>query len=471
VAGQNHSANQRGSDYRALSLWHEAAFDALTPRASLAGAAPGDRSVDVAIVGAGYTGLWTAYYLAKADPGLRIAVLESEVAGFGASGRNGGWCSALYPVSLTTLGREVGRDAAIGQYRAMQDSVAEVGRVVQHEGLSADFAMGGTITLARTKPQLARAREEVDEAREFGFDAPAMLDAQSASQRLSATSVRGGVYTPHCAAIQPAKLARSLADQVEALGVAIYEHTAVEQILAGRVQTEHGKLRAEVIVRATEGFTPRLRGQKRQIAPVYSLIIATEPLAPETWDQIGLRERETFADFRHLIIYGQRTADDRLVFGGRGAPYHFGSRIRQGFDRVPAVFDALHAALTELLPVVAGAAITHRWGGPLGIARDWHASVGLDRSTGLAWAGGYVGDGVSTTNLAGRTLADLITGQDTDITRLPWVNHRSPSWEIEPLRWLGANAGLRAMTWADAAEQRNGKPSRLAAGVNHMLGR
>ena len=144
------------------------------------------------------------------------------------------------------------------------------------------------------------------------------------------------------------------------------------------------------------------------------------------------------------------------MFGGRGAPYHLGSRIRPEYDRVPRVFAALEQTVHELFPAVRGHAVTHRWGGPLGIARDWHASVGLDRATGLAWAGGYVGDGVSTANLAGRTLADLITGRDTTLAGLPWVGHRSRRWEPEPLRWVGANLGLAAMTWADRAELRTG---------------
>ena len=400
-------------------------------------------------------------------------MLEAEVAGFGASGRNGGWCSALYPVSLTTLAREFGSGQAVRQYRAMQSTVTEVGRVVASDRLDADWALGGTVTVARSGPQSERAREEVDEARRFGFgpDDIALLDANAASKRLNATSVLGGVYTPHCAAIHPAKLARSLARRAEQLGVTIYEHTAVHQIEPGLLRTEHGELRAEVIIRATEGFTPRLEGQKRSIAPVYSLMIATEPLSAAAWAEIGLAERETFADFRHLIIYGQRTADDRLIFGGRGAPYHFGSKIASGFDRVPKVFAALRTSLTQLLPITADAEITHQWGGPLGIARDWHASVGLDRATGIGWAGGYVGDGVSTTNLAGRTLTDLILKRDSELADLPWVNHRSPNWEPEPLRWLGANAGLQAMSWADAAENRGGRPSRVANAVNKVLGR
>jgi len=283
--------------------------------------------------------------------------------------------------------------------------------------------------------------------------------------------VLGASYTPHCAAVNPAKLVRGLAGAVEARGGVIHELTRVTAIEPGTVHTERGKVRAHTVVRATEGYTAQLAGLRRVLAPVYSLIIATEPLSEQVWDAIRLRERETFSDHRHLIIYGQRTADDRLVFGGRGAPYHLGSRIDPSYDRVPQVFDALQRTLVELFPVLHDARITHRWGGPLGIARDWHASVGLDRATGTAWAGGYVGDGVSTANLAGRTLADLILDRDTELTRLPWVGHRSRRWEPEPLRWLGANAGLRAMSWADNAERRSGRPSRLAGLVNAMMGR
>lgn len=404
---------------------------------------------------------------------LRIAIVEAEVAGFGASGRNGGWCSALYPVSLSALSRQHGRDQAVRQYRAMQSTVAEIGRVVATEGLSADWAAGGTLTVARSRSQLARAQSEIREAAEFGFG-PAdlsLLDADLARERLQASSVLGAVYTPHCAAIQPAKLVRSLASLVSGLGVTIFEQTPATAIEPGVVRTSFGALRADLIVRATEGFTPSLQGHRRTVAPVYSLIIATEPLSPDVWGQIGLAARETFTDLRHLIIYGQRSADNRLVFGGRGAPYHFGSRIRPGYDRVPAVFNALNRTLIELIPAAAGAAITHRWGGPLGIARDWQPSVGLDRSTGVGWAGGYVGDGVSTSNLAGRTLRDLILRAETDLTSLPWVNHQSPQWEAEPLRWLGTNLGLHAMSWADHAEQRTGRPSIVATVVNRLIRR
>jgi glycine/D-amino acid oxidase-like deaminating enzyme len=454
------------SPYRGVSLWFDQLAEPLTPRPAL----PGDLEVDVAVVGAGFTGLWTAYYLQAADPELRIAILETEIAGFGASGRNGGWCSALFPVTAATLAAEAGAAAAARQYAAMRASVDEIAKVAAAEQIEADVAVGGTIVLARSQPQLARARAEVAEAEEFGLGT-VLLDADAARARLSATGVLGGTYTPHCAAVQPAKLVRGLARVVEQRGARIFEQTPALAVEPRAVHTAHGTVRAPFVVRATEGYTARLRGARREIAPVYSLIIATEPLPPSTWDAIGLRERETFSDHRHLIIYGQRSADGRMVFGGRGAPYHYASRIDARYDRVPAVFAALQQTLVELFPVLRDVPITHRWGGPLGIARDWHASVGLDRSTGSAWAGGYVGDGVSTTNLAGRTLADLITGRDTDLTGLPWVGHRSRRWEPEPLRWLGANGGLRAMTWADAAERRHGRPSRMASLVTAMMGR
>jgi glycine/D-amino acid oxidase-like deaminating enzyme len=453
------------TDYRRVSLWFDQLGD-VQPRTRLTG----DEDADVAIVGAGYTGLWTAYYLLVRDPSLRVSIIEAEVAGFGASGRNGGWCSALFPVGASTLAAEVGEQRARAQYAAMQDSVREVERVSTAEGIDCDFAAGGTVVLARSPAQLRRARDEAAEADRFGLDVH-LLDAAQARGRVNACDVLAATYTPHCAALQPAKLARGLADVVTARGARLYEQSRATNITPGVVTTAGGRIRARAVVRATEGFTAQLPGLRRAVAPVYSLVIATEPLADEVWEAVGLRQRETFSDHRHLIVYGQRTADGRMVFGGRGAPYHWGSRIRPDYDRVPAVFAALERTLHDLFPPLRGVRITHRWGGPLGIARDWHPSVGFDPSTGLGWAGGYVGDGVAAANLAGQTLADLITGSPSARTELPWVGHRSRAWEPEPLRWLGANAALRAMTHADAVEARTGRPSRWAGLVNSMMGR
>ena len=354
---------------------------------------------------------------------------------------------------------------------AMHETVDEVGRVADQEGIDCHYAKGGYVALATAPVHLPRLRAQLDEARAFGFgdDDLRWLDRGEARSLVGADGVLGALHHRHCAAIQPARLARGLANVVERRGVTIHESTPVTSIEPGTVRTGHGVVRAGVVVRATEGFTPQLPGEKRTLAPVYSLMVATEPLPAALWDELGMASRPTFNDARHLIIYGQRTADGRLAFGGRGAPYHFGSQVDAAFDRNEAVFAELRKVLRSLFPALHDIEFTHAWGGPLGIPRDWHCSVGLDAATGLAWAGGYVGDGVATTNLAGRTLAELITGRTTDLARLPWVDHRSRRWEPEPLRWLGINGALRVTAGADAAEARTGRPSRWREAVLDRL--
>lgn len=455
-------------DYRSYSFWLETCGDDLTPRAPL----EMDTDVDVAIVGAGYTGLWTAFYLAQHDPGLRIAVVDKDIAGFGASGRNGGWCSALFAAKRERVARLHGKDAAVAMQRAMFETVDEVGRVIRTEAIDAHYSKGGTLTMATAPVQVERIKAEVDHERTWGFGEHdyRWLDAAEATQRVRVEGCLGAAYTPHCAALQPARLVRGLARAVERRGVVIYEQTPALSLERGLVHTPKGTVRAEVVVRATEGYTALLPKLKRLLLPIYSLMIATEPLEQSFWDDVGWARRETLTDGRHLLIYAQRTADGRIAIGGRGAPYHFGSRIQDGFDKEEKVFEQLRVALVKLFPGARSASITHKWGGPLGVPRDWYSSVGYDRRSGVAWAGGYVGDGVSTANLAGRTLADLICGVDSDLVSLPWVDHRSRRWEPEPARWLGTNLALWTMHSADRAEARSGRPARRAELVGKLIG-
>ena len=433
----------------------------------------GDAEADVAIVGAGYTGLWTAHYLSSIDPGLRIVVLESAVAGFGASGRNGGWCSAFFATSYSRIAKEHGLPAARAMHKAMCGAVDEVGDVSGALGIDCHYAKGGTVSAARYPAHLERAGHEVAAARDLGFSENdlRLIGAEEARREVGMTDVLGALVNPHCAALHPARLVRGLAESVEQRSVKIYETTPVEYISPHRVHTNTGTVRADVVVRATEGFTGRLKGLRRSVVPVYSLMVATEPLDAEFWAGAGLQRRQTFSDMRHLVIYGQRTADDRIAFGGRGAPYHFGSAISPVFDqgrRSSRRRSGAHSS--DLFPALDDKEFTHAWGGPLGITRDWHPSVGLDRQSGMAWAGGYAGDGVSTANLAGRTLADLILERDTDLVRLPWVGHSSPKWEPEPLRWVGVNAALRLASAADRGEEKSGLPSRSGALLERLTG-
>ena len=452
--------------YRETSFWLdslvESGLDDLSPRASL----DGDTDADVCIIGGGLTGLWTAHYLLEIDPTARIVVVEKEIAGFGASGRNGGWASALFPRSAAALERQHGRAAAHAMRRAMIDTVDEVNMASRALGIDCDYIKGGTVAFVRSAAQEKAAREDVAETRRSGVDTLDWIGPES----VRASDAVGATFDPNCARIHPGKLVRGLAASLEARGVRIFEQTKALDFTQRKVVTDKGTVSCETVVVALEGYTSTLRRTHRSLMPLYSLMIATEPLSEEVWDEIGLKHGQTFTDYRHLLIYGQRTADNRFAFGGRGARYHWGSAIRPEYDRVASVFEHLQKGLGDLFPVARSAAVTHTWGGPLGVPRDWHATVGYNPKSGVAFAGGYVGDGLSTTNLAGRTLADLITSSRTELTRLPWVGHVSPRWEPEPLRFLGSNAGLMGAAIADVEEKLTRRSSLAARILGPLTG-
>ena len=449
----------------APSFWLATCGDDLSPRRALTG----DVQADVCIVGAGYTGLWTAYHLSRLDPSLRIAVVEAHIAGWGASGRNGGWCSALFAASWPRLAHEHGLDAALALRRAMEQTVDDVGQWSREHGVDIDYEKGGTLTFARSSAQLQRLQHHVQEDQRFGGRDSVLLSAADAAARVRVTDAHAAMFTPHCAAIQPAKLARGLAHVVERLGVTIYEQTPATAIEPGAVRTQHGTVRADFVIRATEGYSVSLAEHRRAVAPVWSLLVVTEPLPAHVWAEIGWDNRDTVTDERHVLIYAQRTADGRIAFGGRGAPYRFGSRT-DGARGHASTYKRLEQAFAEMFPAARQVPIARRWGGVLAVPRDWMPSVGLDRLTGYGWGGGYVGDGVACAALAGRTLADLVLKRDTELTTLPWVQHRSRRWEPEPLRWLGIRGVSVALEAADGEERRFGRPSRIAAAAAKLLG-
>ncbi|MFE3637698.1 FAD-binding oxidoreductase [Streptomyces cellostaticus] len=437
----------------------------------------GDASADVVVVGGGYTGLWTAYYLKKAAPFLRITVLEQKFCGYGASGRNGGW---LYNgiAGRDRYARLHGHEAAVRLQRAMNDTVAEVVAVTEAEGIDAGVHKGGVLEVATTPAQLARLRAFHEHELSFGEKDRELYGARQTAERIRVAGAVGSSWTPHGARLHPVKLVKGLAAAAEALGVVIHESTPVTEIRPQHAVTPYGTVRAPYVLRCTEGFTASLGGQRRTWLPMNSSMIATEPLTDEQWAAVGWDGREALGDMAHAYVYAQRTADGRIALGGRGAPYRFGSRTdNDGRTRAETV-EALREVLTRFFPALAGVRIEHAWSGVLGVPRDWCATVTLDRATGLGWAGGYVGSGVATANLAARTLRDLVqrdSGQagGTGLTELPWVNHRVRKWEPEPFRWLGVHGMYATYRAADRRELlRPGTgSSRLARVADRVAGR
>ena len=417
--------------------------------------------VDVAIVGGGFTGLWTAYYLNRHQPDLDIAVFEAETVGFGASGRNGGWCMGMaMGIEERLHGPE--RAKGIELLRAMHDTVDEVGRVCQAENIDCHFAKGGTLSVATTEFHAEAFRRRVERRQSLGFtdEDYTWLGAEESARRIGVAPNYGAAYTSHCAAIHPARLVRGLGDVLRRKGIAICEQTPVTGIGQGRIATARGEVRANVVLRATEAYTGTIRGHERQLLPVYSMIVGTEPLSDATWQELGLKRRETFDDGRRITIYGQRTLDNRLAFGGR-VGYRFASGIRPRVDPADKALADVEASMRKLLPAVADAKVTHRWGGVLGIPRHGRPFVTFDQASGFGAAGGYTGEGVGASNLAARILADLVLSRDTPLTRLAWVDDVPPKWPLEPIRWLGAKTVFGLGRLADRKELDSKRPSRF----------
>jgi len=439
-----------------------------SPRPAL----PGDRDADVCIVGAGYTGLWTAYYLKRTDPSLRITVLEARFAGFGASGRNGGWLSGLVPGDRNRMAQRYGRDGVLAWQQALNDAVDEVIGVAAAEDIDAGIVKGGTMQIARNQAQAARLAAELDEELNWKVDGITPLTNTEAAQRIRLDGVVSAYHTPHCARVQPARLVRGLADVVERLGVDVYELSPATDIRPGRVTTPLGTVTAPIVLRATEGFTSELPGLRRRWLPMNSSMIATDPIPTDVWNSIGWEGRETLSNTAHGFFYAQRTVDDRIAIGGRSVPYRYGSRIDRDGQVPQRTITHLTAILHAILPQTRGIPIAHGWCGVLAVPRDWEASIALDRKTGLGWAGGYVGHGVTATNLAGHTLADLVLDRRTPRTELPWVGHKSRNWEPEPLRWLGVRGMYLAYKAADWHEdQGRSSTSPIAVVADRIAGR
>lgn len=420
----------------------------------------GQVDADVCIVGAGYTGLWAAYYLASANPSLRVAVVEQKFAGFGASGRNGGWLTAALPGSRAVLNKVDGPDSTRALEQHLRDQVDEVISVAAREKIDADITKSGELRVATSAPQLARLERSYASEQAWGTPDQVWLEEDGLADRVRIDGGLAAIWSPHCARVHPVKLVTGLAEAVERLGVTIFEDSPVTAIEAGVVTTAAGQVRADSVLRCTEGFTATFPGERRTWLPMNSSMIVTAPLTSTQWDSIGWLGAEVLGDEAHTYIYAQRTADGRIAIGGRGVPYKFGSRIDNYGDTPDVTMQQLRSSLETLFPELRGVEIDHAWSGVLGVPRDWTATVTY--ADGFGYAGGYVGHGVTSSSLAGRTLADLVLGADTSRVHLPWVQRKVRKWEPEPMRFAGVMGLYAAYRKADQREGLTGRKSGLA---------
>ena len=459
------------TSYSQRSFWLETCGEKLSPRPSLTRSI----DVDVAILGGGYTGLWTAYYLLGTVPDLKVAILEKEIVGFGASGRNGGWCSSKFPVTPSMLEERYGVKKARALMLAMNGAVDEVCRFCQAEGVDAHFHKGGILTLARGEHQVPMLRASFDAYSRLGLgDQYEVFSPEQVHERVRVTNVHGGMFAKENASLHPARLVRGLARAIERRGGTIYEKTVITGFRGGsspKLVAAAGEVTAkQALVLAGESYLTELPQLHRVVLPVYSLITLTEPLSQQQWAAIGWEKRESLASCNYTVDYLTRTADGRILFGSRGAPYRFGSLISDDQELHHATHAHIEDLVLEWFPVLRGIRFTHHWGGSVGMPRDWMPMVAFDRGAKIATARGYTGQGVSTTNLAGRILAELISGQRTDLAALPIAERQSPSWEVEPLRWLAVRYMQDAFRRIDNAGKQ-GKPAPLDAHLAKYIGR
>jgi glycine/D-amino acid oxidase-like deaminating enzyme len=434
----------------------------------------GDGSVDLAIIGGGYTGLWAAYFAKKLEPSLSVAVFEAEQIGYGASGRNGGWLSAMIPGNRATFARVSGGglDASRAFQKEFIAGVDSVLDILQAEGIDADQHKGGALVAAHTKAGLGRLVTRRDADLKYGVaeDEVHLLGRDEFQSRVNISTVHGGLFYKHCARIQPAKLVYGLAETLTSMGVSIYERSRVGSIDGLTLSLDNGRVTAAKTFICTEGYSGQLLGS-RALIPINSSMIVTKPLAEEAWQQIGWNGQQCLNDSAHTFIYSQRTADGRIAIGGRGVPYRYGSGTGGAGSTAQSTIDLISTKLRSFFPGIQFE-VDHAWSGVLGVTRDWNGGVNWDPASGIGSSTGYAGHGVTAAYVGGRTLAELAFERKTQRTTLPWVGYRARKWEPEPIRWVGVHGMYRLFGLADQWEERRDstKTSLLARFGSRLAG-
>lgn len=445
-------AQPQESHYRTRSFWQEGAppYEPVPPL-------EGDRRTDVAIIGGGFAGLWTAYHLKTEQPSLEVAVLEQEVAGYGASGRNGGFAMALLGRSLHDLKEQFGPAEALEAHKSVAAAVDGIGRFGKENAVDFDYEKNGVITVSTMAWQDATIENDVKAAQEMGIQDVRFLDGEAVRDMVHSPTYRCGHEERACAILNPAKLAGGLARVVRKKGVALYEGTPVREVRstegAVEVQTEGGLLRAQKVVLATNAYSVHFPHIARWVIPLYTYIVLTEPLTPDQWDSIGWKGRQGIEDRLGGFHYYRPTVDGRIAWGGEAFPYHYRSGIGPQFDQDESVFARLRESFAYTFPTLSDVKFTHSWGGPVGITIRFVPTFGTLEGGRVHYGVGHCGHGVAPTYVGGEILRDLVLDRETERTNLCFVKRQAVAFPREPLRYLATASTLRYMERQDRSEK------------------
>jgi len=456
-------SNDSELGFRSRSFWMEGAPYEPGPPLE------GDRRVDVAIVGGGFAGLWAAYHLKRAEPSLDIAVVEQNVVGYGASGRNAGFALTSVGRSLADLAREYSVTEAKAARQAMVDGVEGIGRFCSEHGVDGEFERNGVLTVSTAPWQDAGIEADVRAAAALSLDDVRFLDGDTLRGMVHSPTYRCGHEERSSAIVNPAKLAWGIARVVRQLGATIYEGTevmAVRQTTSGvEVRTSSATLSADQAVLATNAYSVHFPHVKRWVIPIYTYIVLTEPLTPLQWESIGWKGRQAIDDRYGGFHYYRPTADGRIIWGGDDHIYHRGSAIGPQFDRDEKVFEGLRSSFAVTFPQLAGVRFTHQWGGPVAITVRFVPTFGTLRRGRIHYGIGYCGQGVGPSYTGGEILRDLVLGRNTERTNLCFVRRRPIPYPPEPLRALLVNSALRQMKELDRSGK-GGRPPLLLRLLN-----
>jgi glycine/D-amino acid oxidase-like deaminating enzyme len=411
----------------------------------------GDIDVDVAIVGGGFTGLSSAYHIKKAEPNLKVALLESAVLGFGASGRNGGFNMTLFGLTLSITALRFSKQKAKEAHHYMERAVDYLRDLVAELGLDCDYEHPGFLRVATSEKYKKRILHEIELAHKLGLEGIEWLDETQTREQVQSPLYRGAWWEPRCGILNPAKLAWGWADVIRPLGVEVYENSPVAEIVRENgklcLNSPLGKVRADKVVMATNAWSHFFKELKRKQVPVWTHIVLTEPLTEAHFKEIGWQNRQGIEDARNLVHYYRLTVDNRLVMGGRDVSLSYGRDMDQ--DLNPVTFGSLKNDVRELFPALRDIQFTHEWGGPVSVPLDMAPAIGFAGDKNVVYSLGTVGHGVSMTQLNGRTVADLILEKQSDLTDVFFVNRRTIPWPPEPLRNVAVKAIRGYMHWED----------------------